>query len=370
MRNKPADTPLDEWEILCQYLPPGWKPAARSLGALRRARGIRDPAVLLRCLLVHLADGCSLAETAVRVRALGWADISSVALFKRLQSAEQWLRWLAEQLWRQRRPSPAVQGRRIRAVDATTVDEPGLTGSVWRVHYTLNLADLQCDFFSLTDTSAGERFQRIPVSPGDVILGDRAYGTPPGVAYVRRHGSDVLVRINLRMLPLWTNQGRRVGILTRLRSLRVGEAKQWPAWVHHKGQRYRGRLVALKRSRTAAAQARRQLQRRASRRQRKVSAAALEAAQYVFVWTSLPEADFPSDAVMELYRLRWQIELAFKRMKSILGLGQLPKHADASARAWLHGKLFVALLIERLIQEASSFSPWGYRLERTAQHVA
>ena len=73
------------------------------------------------------------------------------------------------------------------------------------------------------------------------------------------------------------------------------------------------------------------------------------AAQYVFVWTSLPEDEFLADMVMELYRLRWLIELAFKRMRSILGLGQLPKHADASARAWLHGKLFVALLVERLI---------------------
>jgi hypothetical protein len=365
MRSRPVESPLDEWALLCRHFPVGWKPAARSLGALRRGRRIRDPSTLLRCLLVHLADGCSLAETSVRVRTLAWAEVSPVALFKRLQSAEQWLRWLAEQLWRQQCCSPAVPGRRVRAVDATTVDEPGRTGSVWRVHYTVNLADLQCDFFSLTDKFAGERFQRIPLQAGDVILGDRAYGTPPGVGYVRRNQSDVLVRINLRMLPLWTESGRRVGILSRLRKLRIGEIKQWPTWVHHDGERFAGRLVAVKRSRTAAAKARRQLKRRASRRQKKVSAAVWEAAQYTFVWTSLPEEDFPADVVMELYRLRWQIELTFKRMKSILGLGQLPKQTDASARAWLHGKLFVALLIERLIREASDFSPWGYRLEQT-----
>jgi IS4 transposase len=96
-----------------------------------------------------------------------------------------------------------------------------------------------------------------------------------------------------------------------------------------------------------------------------VSAASWEAARYVFVWTSLPEEDYPAESVLELYRLRWQIELTFKRMKSLLGLGQLPKHNDESARAWLHGKLFVALLVERLIEEASVFSPWGYALECT-----
>ena len=366
MHNKDVAEPLDEWKLLCRYFPAGWRPAARSLGALRRGRQIRDPATLLRCLLVHLAEGCSLAETSVRVRQLGLANVSSVALFKRLRNAEQWLRWLAEQLWRQRRTSPAVQGRRIRAVDATIVDEPGRTGSLWRIHYTVNLADLQCDSFVLTDKFAGERFQNVPLLPGDVILGDRAYGTPPGVAYVRQHKSDVLVRINLRMLPLHTAAGRSIGILSRLRRLRVGEIRQWPAFVHHGRKTYAGRLVGVKRSRTAAEKTRRRLKRQASRRQKQVSPAVWEAAQYIFVWTSLPEDEFPAEVIMELYRLRWQIELAFKRMKSILGMGQLPKHSDESARAWLHGKLFVALLIERLIQDASDFSPWGYHLESPA----
>src|SRR5689334_16682033 len=91
---------LDDWQVVCQFLPRNWEDAARSLGALRRARGIRDADVLLRVLMVHLVDGCSLKETALRVRQAGWCSISGVALFKRLRAAEQWLRWLAEQLWR------------------------------------------------------------------------------------------------------------------------------------------------------------------------------------------------------------------------------------------------------------------------------
>jgi hypothetical protein len=79
-----------------------------------------------------------------------------------------------------------------------------------------------------------------------------------------------------------------------------------------------------------------------------------------------PEDEFSPDLVLELYRLRWQCELAFKRLKSLLGLVQLPKRADGSARAWPHGKVFVALLTERLIAEASRFSPWGCRLDETA----
>lgn len=356
----------DEWGLLTRYFPPGWQAAARSLGALRRSRRIRDPATLLRCLLVHLAEGCSLVEAATRIRAAGWAELSSVALFKRLRAAEHWLRWLAEQLWRQSRPAPAVQGRRVRAVDATMIDEPGRSGTLWRLHYAINLGNLQCDHYQLTSPAVGERFQCVPVEPGDLLLADRAYGTPTGVAHVCEAGGDVLVRINLRMMPLFTPSGRRFSVLARLRTLRVGAAGAWPAWVHTKQGRIAGRLVAVKRSAAAAARARRRIQVRASRGQSRVSAASWEAARYVFVWTSLSEDEYPADAVMELYRLRWQIELTFKRLKSLMGLGQLPKHSDASARAWLHGKLFVALLAERLIDEASVFSPWGYALDASA----
>jgi len=76
--------------------------------------------------------------------------------------------------------------------------------------------------------------------------------------------------------------------------------------------------------------------------------------------------------VLEYYRFRWQIELVFKRLKSILAVGHLPKHDDQSSRAWLYGKLFVALLTQKLVRLGSSISPWGYDLGSTtdAQPVA
>jgi IS4 transposase len=83
----------------------------------------------------------------------------------------------------------------------------------------------------------------------------------------------------------------------------------------------------------------------------------------VLVLTSLDAEAWSAAQVLELYRCRWQIELAFKRLKSLLQLGQLPKQDPASARAWLQLKLLLALLIERLCHQARFFSPWGYRLE-------
>ena len=129
-------------------------------------------------------------------------------------------------------------------------------------------------------------------------------------------------------------------------------------------------MVAVNRRRQAARCARRRLHRKAQRKQKRPSERALFLAGYVFVWTTIPAGVLDSSQVLELYRARWQIELAFKRMKSIMGLGQLPKLSEASARAWVHGKLFVALLVERLLDAAEHFSPWGYRLDAEAEPVA
>ena len=88
----------------------------------------------------------------------------------------------------------------------------------------------------------------------------------------------------------------------------------------------------------------------------------LEAARYVYVFTTVPDDLLSSTEVLELYRGRWQIETCFKRLKSIMGFGHLPKYDPRSCRAWLYGKLVVALLAERMVDSAQRFSPWGYEL--------
>lgn len=361
---------LDDWQVVCQMLPTGWRQMAKSTGALRRARRMPDADVLLRVLLIHLADGCSLTETAVRARATGLCAISSVGLFKRLAASEHWLRWMAEQLWRRRSVQAAPTDYRLRAVDATTVQEPGNTGTDGRLHYVIRLEDLRCDHFELTDVKGGETFRRVPVSAGDLIMGDRVYGTPPGVAHVTSRQGAVLVRINLHNLPLFTRSGAPFPVLRRARTLRVGQVRAWPAWVHYQGRAIAGRLVAVRRSASAAQLARKRLRRTASKKGWRLSSQALAAAHYVFVWTTTPDTALKPRQVMDLYRLRWQIELTFKRMKSILGLGHLPQWSDASARAWIHGKLFIALRVEQLLWEAEDFSPWGYRLDAAPQPLA
>jgi hypothetical protein len=362
---------LDNWEVLSTFLPPDWAEQARRLGAMRRARYISDPGTVLRILLLHLATGCSLAETAARASSSGLAQISAVGIFKRLRAAEPWLRWLAQQMRGEADLPLEAAGRRLRAVDATSVSEPGSTGTDWKVHWAVNLADLQCDFFELTDIrEGGETFRRVPVVAGDILMGDRVYAAPPGVSHVVRAKGDVVVRLNRQALPLFDGHGRRLDLWSFLRGLKGRTPQEQEAQVRNpQGGWIVGRLIALRQSAEVTRSIQRRLRRRAQRSQEMVSAESLQFAEYFMVWTTLSRA-FPAASVLELYRLRWQIELVFKRMKSILGLGHLPKKDPLSAKAWLEGKLFSGLLIERMVRTAESFSPWGYALAAPAQSMA
>ncbi len=349
---------LENWEILRSFLPPEWAEQARRLGAMRRARYISDPETVLRVLLLHLASGCSLAETAARASAAGLAQMSAVAVFKRLRAAEPWVRWLAQQMRGAADLPLAVAGRRVRAMDATCVSEPGSTGTDWKVHWAVNLADLQCDFFELTEVHAG-----------DIVMGDRVYAAPPGVSHVLRSQGDVVVRLNREALPLFEH-GRRMELLPFLRGQKGKTPRVRATEVRDpQGGWIAGQLIALRQSAEVTRRAQRHLRRRAQQGQGTASAEALEFAAYFLVWTTLTGA-FPAAAILDLYRLRWQIELVFKRMKSILGLGHLPKKDPLTAKAWLEGKLFTGLLIERMVRTAESLSPWGYLLAAPSQSVA
>ena len=149
---------------------------------------------LLRLILLHTATGLSLRQTMVRARVQELADISDVALLKRLRCSEAWRQWLTVGILQIRAEEPVLKklaSRRLRVVDATTVEEQGGAGTDWRVHYTLCLPALSCDFFELTDVHGGESYKRIPVKPGDLLLGDRGYSHRAGVKAVVDAGGDV-----------------------------------------------------------------------------------------------------------------------------------------------------------------------------------
>ena len=358
----------EDWELLVSFLPANWQDLAVETGALKGLRKNKSVENLLRVLLLHLGCGHSLIETAVRARQEGLAELSSVALWHRLRKSQAWLRALCLELFRERGVALSeAGGLQVRALDATTVKEPGQTGSLWRVHYSVRLPSLACDFFRLTETEGagtGESFVQFPVQAGDHLLADRGYSTARGLRHVAQAGGRVIVRVNTSSLVLERADGRPFDLLAAVGTLRrAGRVGSWDVRaVDAEGVAATGRACALRKTQEAIRIAHKSLRRQASRKGKQLQPETLEYAKYVIVFTTFPAAEFSATEVLEWYRTRWQVELVFKRFKSLAELGHLPKHDEQSARAWLYGKLFVALLVEKLIGHARAISPWGYEL--------
>ena len=353
-----------DWEVVMSMLPVQWEAKAVELGAMRRLRGFDSVAALLRVLLIHLADGCSLRETAVRAKAGGLAAVSDVALLKRLRGCTAWFEWMVGQMAKDMAMPVSgealLSGRRVRLVDGSSVCEPGATGSTWRLHYALNLSTLGCDEVHVTEADVGESLTLFDLREGDLVMADRCFATRNGLRWACQRKADVLLRMSLSNLPLHErgSDGKPLDVLARLRTLQIGEAGEWPAAVRDKHGAIDVRVCAYKKTAAQTLATQREIEQEARRKRSAVKPQTLESAGYVIVVTTLAEPAAAS--IMEFYRRRWQIELAFKRLKSLLQLGHLTKFNKDGARAWLQGKLLVACLIEKLILTAEHVSPWGY----------
>jgi len=355
-------TKTDEWGLIERLLPSGWREAAREQKAFQRARYLTDPGPLLRLLLYHAVNDGGLRETVAQARASGVAEMSQVALLKRMRTSGPWLAWLGAGLCRPLREAARLpQGLRPRAVDSTTVQGPASKGTEWRVHYALDLVSLNCDWFELTDAHGAELLERTPVQQGDVLIGDRNYLRPIGVRAVVEAGAHVLLRLRWTHSPMNDEQGRPFHALRHAKKLNVGQIGTWQVRLTvSDGNPISGRVIATKLPAPLAAQAERRLTKSSQRKGKHSDPRSLEAAHFVMIFTTLPEPMIASSDVLELYRFRWQIELAFKRMKQLLRLGRLPHKDPVAAKSWILAKLVIALLLETLYRNARAFSPWGY----------
>jgi hypothetical protein len=360
----------EDWDVLTSFFPKAWQELAVSTGALKGLRQDKSAANLLRTLLIHVACGYSLRETAVRAKEASLANLSDVALLKRLRKSRDWLYALCVDLFKER---GLVMGERsgfqVRLIDATTVKEPGKTGSLWRIHYSLQVPSLVCDFFKVTATEGegtGESLTQYPVEAGDYVIADRGYSHARGIHHIASHNAYACIRLNPQSLVMLDSGGKPFELLNSLREITAsGEVRFWPVSVQAPDRSLIPvRLCAIRKTEEAIRIAHKKLRRRAVRKGNKLKPDTLFLAEYVMVVSTFPAESFSPWEVLEWYRIRWQIELVFKRFKQIAHLGHLPKYDSESSKAWLYGKLFTALVTEKIITHAVSISPWGYVLER------
>jgi len=332
-----------------ELLPADLEESARTTQALQRRREVRSAKDLLRLVLAYALCDWSLRLVGAWVLLIGLGNLSDVAVLKRLRAARKWLGQLLATWLVSCHLTANLPDVRLRIVDATTISQPGSQGTDWRVHLSFNVGQLCLDGIEVTDGSGGETLARFSFQAEDITIADRGYALRPGMGSALVTGSRLVVRIGWRTLPLWDDEvGTRLDLLAWLRSIPATHPAQREVWLQTPEGLYPLRLVACRLSDQAAEAARRHIRRCASRKGRMPKPKTLEAAAYFMVVTNLAAEIWSAEQVLALYRIRWQVELAIKRLKGIWQLDHLRAKGPDLAQTYLLGKLLGALLGDAL----------------------
>jgi hypothetical protein len=355
-------TSTEGWQTIEAHLPGDFEALAKEKKVLEVQYGeakitlARD---LLRLILLHAGADLPLRQTVTLAAEGKVPKVSHVTLHKKMRLSAPFLRALVGRLTADADDQASPErwaGYEVFAVDGSSFCGPGADGTDARAHLQLRLSDLEIVGVAIEDRSVGESFKRFEWKAGQLALGDRGYANPPGIASVVEQHADVLVRVNRSALPMSTRGGERIDLMRWLRALKGYAPREQQVVVYSREHKREipGRLIAVRLPAAEAEKARVRVRREFGN---KTSALDLEAAQYVVLFTTVPATRMSADMCLALYRLRWQVELAFKRWKSLCHFDRLPNYRDDTILSWLYAKLLLALLLHRMASGPSALFP-------------
>jgi hypothetical protein len=340
---------------------------AKESKALLRKRKIKRAEDLLRLVLAYAVCDWSLRLVGVWCAVLSLADLSDTAILNRLRHCPVWLgRIIALLLDVQHVPLPHLPGVRVRLMDASVVSRPGSSGTDWVIHASLNLGDLCMDGLEVTDRHSGETMARYPPQANEIRVGDRGYAYARSMGPVLSSGSGLVVRINWQSVPLEHQAGNKVDLIAFLRSIFPQQpVVEQRVWMQTPQGRFPLRLIVAMLPQEAADRARQRVRKAYRQKGKTPDARTLFAAGFTMLVSNLALEPWPAEQVLHLYRLRWQVELLFKRLKSLLHLDHLRAQDPQLAQSYLLGKLLAALLLDRLTHHVRRLCPeWFQSLTR------
>jgi hypothetical protein len=350
---------LGGWQSIRSLLPSEYEVLACEHQQVETKFGnakIRNADTLLRFIFLHVGADLPLRQTVAVMAEAGEPSLSPMRLHKKMARAAPYLRALVERLvaWPADGAPERWGGYVFCAVDATVVCGPGAVGTDARIHTKLRLADVSLSSVEVTDETGGESLCRFMWEPGELAVGDRAYFTPRGIQHVLDAGAEVLVRYRLEGVELCDESGDVLDVLEAVEHLAVGETCDLDVTAKLPDRSTPARLVAYRLPDDAVERARERLRREKGS---DLSARVFESAKYVLLFTTAARSRLDAERCLQGYRLRWQIELQFKRWKSLCGFDLLPNTRDDTTLAWLYAKVLLGALLDRMASIPTELSP-------------
>ncbi len=355
---------MTNWADILAALPKDLEKSAVQYAALKRWRGVHRGEDLVRLALGYCVLDKPLVDLGLWAVQQGIADLSAPALYGRLCEMNDWLGWLLVQFLAERRVQlPTEHAVSVEIRDATVISRPSSQGTDWRIHLNLDLGRMCICGVQLTDASGGETLARFPGSADRIVLADRIHATCAGLTGLLQAKSHFAIRMSWQNLPLLDEQHRPWAVIDWLRS---AFADPQTVFQEHPARLRTGetgemlRVCAMRLPKEAAELAVQRVREAAKKKGQTPDQRTLWAAQFVLIITNLPAPEWSIQQVMALYRLRWQVELYFKRLKSILFFDHLRARKSALAQTYLLGKLLAACLLDQLSHRWIQRFPPGF----------
>lgn len=334
------------FESFLQELPEDYWDLAIEFKAFSRGRKIKDPAQLMQIVMCYCGIDQVLREVAGDFTLLE-ERISDTAIHKRLKACLPWVKVLLERMMGAA-AQPLINGHlRFVVVDGSTVQGPGADQTWYRLHIAVDLVKLHLIHVKVTDKYEGEHLGHYPLQEGDVVLTDRGYNQPAKLIEQVDEGVSVVVRYNPHGMNVYDSEGEKLDLYDCLHEA-TETSVCFPVRVCEAGQYIEGYVHACRLPPAQAEQARRGVRARAQKKGRTPQQRTLVLAEWVLVFTNLPPSVLPTATVAALYRVRWQVELVIKRMKSVLDIDKLRARENSTlAELYLHGKLLYTWVLEK-----------------------
>lgn len=357
----------DEWEQVMAHLPSeiDVEASARQAKALQRRREIKSGVDLLRVVFAYAVCDWSLRMVGAWCGIIGLGDLSDVAILKRLRKCQTWLGGMIFRILEVRKVQVKSRGGvRLRIMDGTWVSKPGSTGTDWRIHLSLDLGHLCVDGLEITDAKSGETFGHCSTYPEDIRMGDRGYAYSDSMGAVLVNAGKLVVRINWQNVPLETPDGRKFDLIANLQRSDATICEH-EVRFHARGMCFPLRLIVGTLPQAVADKARHRIRKIYRKKGKTPDQRTLLAAGFILLVTNLSVTEWPAQEVLQLYRVRWQVELLIKRMKSILDLDHLRALEAQLSQVYLLGKMLAVLLLDGFFQQAQSCCPtWFFQTDR------
>jgi len=300
--------------------------AVRDSGIIRRKRVIREAAVLVEAAYLYIVKKLSYQRLSDEMACRYGIHMSDTAWKKQLRKiADIFLDAVTQHMQKcLTESSSATQQtllnyQKVYAADATDVSQEGSQNIVMRIHTQLSLNNHAGVRMKITDNHTAENISLLPIEAQSLYLADRAYGKAGQLAHLIDNRADFIIRITPNRLKVYTDKECKQRIdFPSLLSEPISSFSL-PAFFRYGGHTYPIRVVGEKLPEEKQNDAEKRVRKKAAKNRCKLRSSTVLFSKWLIVVSTVANT-VADQEILTTYRQRWQIELLFKRSKTLLGL--------------------------------------------------